>query len=51
MIVRLVSTARTGYQYFTMKNPRTKQHKLKYIKYDPIVNRHVIFEERKFKRN
>lgn len=45
-IVYLVSTANTGYYYTTTKNRRAQQEKLKLKKYDPIVRKHVVFEEK-----
>ncbi len=49
LLIKLVSTARTGYFYVTEKNPRNTPWKLKLIKYDPKVNKHVLFEEQKLK--
>jgi large subunit ribosomal protein L33 len=31
------------------KNPRNVPWKLKLMKYDPVVNKHVLFEEQKLK--
>ncbi len=45
-IIYLVSTAGTGFFYTTTKNRRSQQEKLKLKKYDPIVRKHVIFEEK-----
>jgi large subunit ribosomal protein L33 len=45
-IVFLVSTADTGYFYTATKNRRSNQEKLKMQKYDPIVRKHVEFEEK-----
>lgn len=50
LIVKLVSTADTGFYYVTRKNPRgTKTDKLALKKYDPIAKKHVIFKESKIK--
>lgn len=49
MLIRLVSSAKTGYFYVTKKNPKTKTEKLKLRKYDPIVRKHVEFTEAKIK--
>jgi len=46
-IIKLVSTAGTGYAYYTSKNKRTQAEKLEMKKYDPIARRHVIFKEGK----
>ncbi|PNH05622.1 50S ribosomal protein L33 [Tetrabaena socialis] len=49
LLIKLVSTARTGYFYVTEKNPRNTPWKLRLIKFDPKVGRHVLFEEQKLK--
>jgi large subunit ribosomal protein L33 len=45
--IRLVSSAGTGYHYYTTKNKRTKPDKLKLKKFDPIARKHVEFLEKK----
>ena len=47
ILIRLLSTAGTGYFYATRKNPTTIQHKLSLMKFDPIVRQHVLFSEAK----
>lgn len=47
--IKLVSTAGTGFFYTTTKNKRQTPDKLKLKKYDPVVRKHVIFEEKKIK--
>ncbi len=42
-----MSSAGTGYAYYTTKNKRTKPEKLEIKKYDPVVRRHVVFNEQK----
>lgn len=49
ILVKLVSTADTGYYYVTKKNPRTLTEKLSFKKYDPVVRKHVEFKEGKIK--
>ena len=49
ILVKLVSSADTGYYYVTKKNPRQKPEKLEMRKYDPIVRKHVAFREEKMK--
>ena len=49
VMVKLVSTADTGYYYVTKKNPRTKTEKLAIRKFDPIARKHVVFKEQKMK--
>lgn len=44
-IVRLVSTAGTGYAYVTKKSRRNDPDRLVLSKYDPAVRRHVDFRE------
>ncbi|XP_074845912.1 large ribosomal subunit protein bL33m [Carettochelys insculpta] len=45
ILVRLVSEAGTGFCY-NIKRPRL-QDKLVLLKYDPIVNKRVLFTEKK----
>ncbi|MDD9900984.1 MAG: 50S ribosomal protein L33 [Alphaproteobacteria bacterium] len=47
--VRMVSSAGTGYCYYTQKNTRNTTEKLKLKKYDPIAGEHVEFVEGKLK--
>ena len=49
ILIRLVSTADTGFFYVTKKNPRTATGKLEMRKYDPVVRKHVLFKEAKIK--
>ncbi len=44
-IVKLRSTAGTGYTYVTRKNRRNDPDRLVLRKYDPVVRRHVDFKE------
>ena len=48
-LIKLVSTADTGYYYVTKKNTRTSTGKLSFRKYDPVVRKHVVFKEAKLK--
>ena len=50
VLIRLMSAAGTGYFYVMRKNPKNVPHKLQFMKYDPVVNKHVLFTERKFKK-
>lgn len=45
--IRLVSTAGTGFAYYTTKNKRTQTSKLELKKYDPVARQHVVFKEAK----
>ena len=49
VLIKLVSTAETGFFYVTKKNPRTKTEKFEFRKYDPVVRKHVEFKEAKIK--
>lgn len=46
-LLRLVSTAGTGFFYVKQKNPKKVTKKLNFRKYDPVVRKHVLFEEKK----
>ena len=47
--IRLVSSAGTGFTYYTTKNKRTQTSKLELKKYDPVARKHVEFRESKIK--
>lgn len=47
VLVKLASTEKTGFFYVASKNPKKQTGKLKFRKYDPVVRKHVIFEEKK----
>ena len=49
LLIKLVSSADTGFYYVTKKNPKTKTEKLSFRKYDPVVRKHVVFNEAKIK--
>ena len=44
-LIKLRSTAGTGYTYVTRKNRRNTPDRLVLKKFDPIVRRHVEFKE------
>ena len=48
-LIRLVSTANTGFFYTTSKNRKRTPDKLVLMKYDPVVRKHVVFREAKIK--
>jgi large subunit ribosomal protein L33 len=50
MLFKLLSTANTGYFYVSKKSVDLAANKLQLMKYDPIVNRHVLFIETKLKK-
>jgi large subunit ribosomal protein L33 len=49
VLIRLISSAGTGYFVVRAKNPRKKPEKLELKKYDPVVRKHVLFKEAKIK--
>jgi len=49
ILVKLVSTADTGFYYVTKKNPRSVTEKMEFRKYDQVVKKHVAFKEAKIK--
>lgn len=44
-LIKLRSTAGTGYTYATRKNRRNDPERLVLRKYDPVVRKHVEFKE------
>jgi large subunit ribosomal protein L33 len=49
ILIKLLSSAGTGYFYVKKKNPRNLPNKLQFVKYDPVVRKHVLFTETKLK--
>ncbi len=49
IVVKLLSSADTGFFYVAKKNPRTQTEKLEFRKYDPVARKHVMFKEAKIK--
>ena len=49
ILIKLESTAGTGYYYVTKKNPKKLVEKLQFKKYDPVARKHVLFKETKLK--
>ena len=49
ILVKLESTAGTGYYYVRKRNPRKQTEKLAFRKFDPVVRKHVNFKETKLK--
>ena len=49
ILIKLLSTADTGFYYVTKKNPRNQTEKMEMRKYDPVVRKHVAFKEAKIK--
>ncbi|MDA0938996.1 MAG: 50S ribosomal protein L33 [Proteobacteria bacterium] len=48
-LVKLQSTAGTGFYFVKKRNPKKQKEKLSFTKYDPRVMKHVLFEEKKIK--
>ena len=48
-LIKMVSSADTGYFYVTKKNTRNTTEKLSMRKYDPVARKHVVFKESKMK--
>jgi len=48
-LIKMISTADTGYFYVAKKNARTQTEKLQQRKYDPRARKHVLFKESKMK--
>jgi large subunit ribosomal protein L33 len=49
VLIKLVSTADTGFFYVKKKNPKKTTEKLEFRKYDPVARKHVAFKESKIK--
>lgn len=49
VLIKMVSTADTGYFYVAKKNPKQMTEKLELKKYDPRARKHVLFRESKMK--
>lgn len=49
ILIKMVSTADTGYFYVTKKNPKKLTDKLELRRYDPVARKHVLFKESKLK--
>ena len=47
--IRLTSSAGTGHFYTTDKNKKTTPNKMEFLKYDPVVRKHVAYKEAKIK--
>ena len=47
--VRMISSAGTGHFYTTDKNKKNTPGKMEFLKYDPVVRKHVLYKESKIK--
>ena len=50
MLFKMISTAGTGFFYVGEKNVKHATRKLALRKYDPMVDRYVLFTEQKLKK-
>ncbi|MFV9875300.1 MAG: 50S ribosomal protein L33 [Rickettsiales endosymbiont of Dermacentor nuttalli] len=49
ILIKLVSTAGSGFFYVKKKNPKKLTKKLSFRKYDPVIRKHVEFKEERLK--
>ena len=49
MLFKLLSTADTGFFYVGKKSVERAGQKISLMKYDPLINKHVLFTETKLK--
>ena len=49
VLIKLQSSAETGFFYVAKKKARKQGEKLELKKYDPVARKHVIFKETKLK--
>lgn len=47
--IKMISSSGTGHYYTTTKNKRNTPDKLRFKKYDPVIRKHVIYNEAKIK--
>ena len=47
--IKLLSSAGTGHFYTTDKNKKNTPGKMEFLKYDPVVRKHVLYKEGKIK--
>jgi large subunit ribosomal protein L33 len=45
----MISSAGTGHFYTTDKNKKNTPGKMEFLKYDPVVRKHVMYKEGKIK--
>jgi len=49
VLIRMQSSADTGFFFVAKKNARKQTNKLELKKYDPVARKHVVFKEAKIK--
>ncbi|WP_411028446.1 50S ribosomal protein L33 [Salmonella sp. s58998] len=47
--VRMISSAGTGHFYTTDTNKKNTPGTMEFLKYDPVVRKHVLYKEGKIK--
>ncbi|RZI47283.1 50S ribosomal protein L33 [Rickettsiales endosymbiont of Peranema trichophorum] len=47
VLFKLASSGGTGYFLVKRKNPKKLVRKLSFRKYDPVLRKHVLFEEKR----
>ncbi|QCI16920.1 50S ribosomal protein L33 [Buchnera aphidicola (Aphis helianthi)] len=47
--IKMISSSGSGHYYTTTKNKRNTPDKLVFKKYDPIIRKHVLYNEGKIK--
>ncbi|CAL4318754.1 50S ribosomal protein L33 [Buchnera aphidicola (Eriosoma grossulariae)] len=47
--IKLFSTSGSKHYYTTTKNKKNKSTKLELKKYDPIIQKHILYKEKKIK--
>jgi large subunit ribosomal protein L33 len=46
ILFKLVSSV-SGYYYLARRNPKKRPNKMEFMKYDPVLRKHVLFKEQK----
>ena len=46
-IIQIESSAGTGYRYTVTKSKKLHPGRVEYKKFDPVVRKHVVFNEKK----
>ena len=49
ILIKMESTANTGFFYISKKNTKNVTKKMEIKKYDPKIRKHVLFKENKIK--
>ncbi|QJC32636.1 50S ribosomal protein L33 [Enterobacteriaceae endosymbiont of Donacia dentata] len=49
IIIKLISSAKTGHFYTITKNKKNNTKKLEIKKFDPFIRKHILYKEYKIK--